>query len=301
MIVLRRAPTGGDRSKQIPCWDETETDSDSDSGTLASSQLLKGQAPRLIRCRPKGKGNKMRIRNLILIAALVALATPALATVKVYDASVENGTGGSSISYSTTLCPPVTASPGKIQGAHTLEDAGGGTVSMNDFFLIDLVYTNYVPPTLDGVFGPGSFVFITASPTIQNQSLPQTGTGSTAPSGSVAWGVVSGFTNTGVAFCISSPQTICTGGAMVAHGVTAPLGAINSTTYDLGTWSFDAVGDLSATQYINRTSNGGTSNGQRLITGSYVGSSIPALPLIGAGALALGLVVAGTRTVMRKK
>jgi hypothetical protein len=243
----------------------------------------------------------MRIRNLILIAALVALASPALATVKVYDASTDNGTPGTQLAYSTTLCPPISVRPGRLTGNHTLEDTSGGTVSINNFSLTEFVMTNYVPPTLDAVFGPGSFVFITASPTINNNSLPQTGAGSTAPSSSVAWGIISGFTNTGIAFCIASPQTICTGGAMVAHGVTTPLGAINSTTYDLGTWSFDAVGDLSASQYISRTSNGGTANGQRLITGAYVGSSIPALPLIGAGALALGLVVAGTRTVMRKK
>lgn len=241
----------------------------------------------------------MRIRNWILAIALVSLTSPALAVVKVYDGSPDNGTAGESFQYSTTLCPPITSKLNVIQGHHTIVDTGGGTVTLTDFEVSELVYSNYGPEAIESVFGPGAFVFVSATPTNTITGLPLTSPGDTTSS--IAWGVIAGFKNTGVAFCIASPQTICTGGAMVPHGQTSPLGPINSPTYDLGTWSFDAAGDLSASQYISRTNNGGTSNGQRLIRGSYVGSSIPALPLIGAVALALGLVVAGSRSVLRKK
>ncbi|MEE3332361.1 MAG: hypothetical protein VX246_15950 [Myxococcota bacterium] len=243
----------------------------------------------------------MRISTLAAIGLMVAFATPSLATVKVYSAHGDSGTPGDGIGYTTTLCPAIKVTAGVIQGSHELTDGGGGTVSMTGFNLTDVVYTNIQPPDLNAVFGPGSFVFVTASASNGNKSLPAAGSGSTAPGGSIAWGVISGFTNTGLSFCISSPQTICTGGAMIPHGITGPLGPINSPTYDLGTWSFDAEGDLTASQYINRTNNGGTSNGQRLIRGAYVGAAVPALPLVGMGALALGFLVAGTRSVMRKK
>ena len=243
----------------------------------------------------------MRISSLAAVGLMVAFATPSLATVKVYSADPNNGNPGDGIAYTTTLCPAIKVTPGVIQGRHELTDTGGGTVSMTGFNLTDVVYTNIQPPDLDGVFGPGAFVFVTASASNGNSALPQSAAGSTAPGGSVAWGVISGFNNTGIAFCISSPQTICTEGAMVPHGITGPLGPINSPTYDLGTWSFDDEGDMTASQYINRTNNGGTSNGQRLIRGAYVGAEVPALPLVGMGALALGFLVAGTRSVMRKK
>ena len=241
----------------------------------------------------------MHLRNWILAAALISLSSPALATVKVYDASADNGTAGEGFSYSTTQCPPIDVDQNTIQGAHTIEDNGLGTVTLTAFELSHIVESNYGPEAIESVFGPGAFVFVSATPTNNIAGLPVTSPGSTTSS--IAWGVVAGFTKTGIAFCIASPQTICTGGAMVPHGQTSPLGPINSPTYDLGTWSFDAAGDLSASQYIHRTNNGGTSNGQRLVRGAYVGSSIPALPLIGAAALALGLVVAGSRSVLRKK
>ena len=74
-----------------------------------------------------------------------------------------------------------------------------------------------------------------------------------------------------------------------------------SDTYNLGTWNFDAVGDLSATWIITRTSAGGLSNSQELHRGAFVGASLPALPLVGFGALALSLAVIGGRALFGKK
>ena len=243
----------------------------------------------------------MKLRHLLAAAAIVSIAAPALATVKVYDQDIENGNSGDQLQYSTTLCPPIQSTPNAVVGSNTLTDTGGGTVTMTEHSTVPVTQVNFGVGALTGIFGPGSFVFVNSRSTWSIAGTPPTGSGSTAPGGSVAWGVISGWESTGQTFCIASPQTICTGGTMVPHGVTTPAPAPNSPTYDLGTWSFDTEGDLTATSFITGTNNGGTSNRQRIIRGAYVGTSVPALPLVGAGVLALGLAIAGTRTVLRKK
>lgn len=242
----------------------------------------------------------MKIRNLIIAAATLAIAAPALATVKVYDGTIDNGISSENVGYTTSLCPPVKGTPGSVQGFQTITDTGGGTVTLVTNSQ-PINYVDIVPPALIAVFGPGSFVFVNSRAT-WSTALPVVASGDTTPStGSIAWGEISGWQTTGQTFCIASPQTICTGGTMVPHGITSNTPAANSPTYDLGTWTFDAEGDLTASSYITGTNNGGTSNRQRIIRGAYVGSSIPALPLLGAAALALGFLAVGTRSLLRKK
>ena len=244
----------------------------------------------------------MQLRSWILAAALVAIATPALGVVKVYNSTPPNGEPGDRFQFSTTLCPPIQVTPGQVFGVKRIDDTGGGTVTMTEATVVEFTLVDFGPDQLTAVFGPGSFVFVNATPTNSVTGVPVTVAGSTAPSGTVAWGLISGWTSTGVGFCIASPQTICTGGSMIPHGITSPLAPIPSPTYDLGTWSFDAEGDFAAlSNYIIQTNNGGTANRQRFLRGSYVGAGVPALPLIGAGALAIGLLAMGTRSVMRKK
>ena len=74
-----------------------------------------------------------------------------------------------------------------------------------------------------------------------------------------------------------------------------------SDTYDLGTWNFDAVGYEAAQRHITRTSNGGLTNNGGNYRGAFVGASLPALPLVGFGALALSLAVIGGRSLLGKK
>ena len=241
----------------------------------------------------------MKLRNLILAAAAIAIASPAFAAVKVYDQTANGGTPGDLVQYSTTLCPPVDPTNGGLQGYNTITDNGTGTVTL-DHKTAALVEVDFGTDVITAVFGPGAFVFVNSRATWDTIGTA-TGSGSTAPSNTVAWGQIAGWKATGATFCIASPQTICTGGTMVPHGITEVAPSPNSPTYDLGTWSFDSTGDFTATSYISGTNNGGTSNRQRILRGAYTGSSIPALPLLGAGALALGLAVAGTRSVMRKK
>ena len=240
----------------------------------------------------------MKIQNLIVVAALMAIASPALAVVKVYDADAQNGIPGDQIQYTSTQCPPIQPSPGTLEGRTILTDNGTGTVTMTSANQEAVTKIDF--PDLTVAFGPGAFVFIDATAFVNVQTVPL-GSGSTDPGGTVTWGVISGFTVTGVGFCIASPQTICTASAQLPHGSTSPVEGAASPTYDLGTWTFDVNGDMEATPYITRTTNGGTSNRQYLSRGAYVGTSVPALPLAGAGVLALALAIAGTRTLLRKK
>ncbi|MCA9512910.1 MAG: hypothetical protein R3E88_18690 [Myxococcota bacterium] len=240
----------------------------------------------------------MKLRTLLAALALVALAGPSAAVVKVYDSTPPHGTPSDRLRFTTTLCPPIQASPGTVAGGAQITDTGGGTVTLTGLTIEPLVNTNF---DTTSVFGPGSYVFVISRPT-EKPAVPFVAPGSTAPGGTIDWGVLGGWSRTGFTFCASSPQTICTAGTQVPHGVTVNAPDINSPTYDLGTWAFDAEGDYSAVSgYINGTQNGGTTNGQYLLRGVFVGGGVPALPLVGAGALALGLLVGGMRTALRKR
>jgi len=240
----------------------------------------------------------MSLRTLALTLALVGLAGPSAAVVKVYDSTPPHGAPGDSFRFTTTLCPPIRVTPGIVWGNASINDTGGGTITVTQYLQRPFTLTDF---DASATFGPGAFVFVTSDNSI-TPTLPVTAPGSTAPGGTIDWGVVGGWTRSGEGFCISSPQTICTAGAQLPHGVTSPAPEMNSPTYDLGTWAFDASGDYAATQaYINGTQNGGTTNGQTLLRGSFVGGGIPALPLVGAAALAVALLVGGARAAMRTK
>jgi hypothetical protein len=180
-----------------------------------------------------------------------------------------------------------------MKGNAVLTDDGGGTVTMTDMLV-------YQPAVIDIdttlVYGPDSFIFIDST-TSSSPTLGQTGTGSTTTS--VDWGIITGWAVSGGSFCISSPISTCNDNGFM-HGLTlTPIQP--SSTYDMGTWTFDAAGDYEASTYIQRTSMGGQANTQWDLRGAYVGSGLPALPLVGMGAMALGLLVVGARTVIRKK
>ena len=246
----------------------------------------------------------MRLRHLLAVAAcaaLVPLALPASAVIKIYDATPPHGTAGDNFAFAVTLCPTIRPQPGQQQGDFTLSDTGSGTITIADWNQQRIVLTDIPPAQLSAVFGPGSYVFVDSRNTMQ-PTIGLTAPGSTAPGGTVDWGVLGGWTATGLAFCIASPQTICTAGAQIPHGQTVPVPPVNSPTYDLGTWVFDSEGDFeAASTYIWGTFNGGVSNQQSLLRGVFVGGGIPALPLLGLGALAVSLVAVGARATLRRR
>jgi hypothetical protein len=243
------------------------------------------------------------LRSLLCLAFFVSLAAPGSAAVKFYNSDRDNGEPGDAVRDSVD---PVSTdpSPDILQGFHRITDDGLGTVTLNETLVTNDDTTDVGPEQLTGIFGPGSFVFILQGNTttlsaaaISNTSnIGSHGPSGTAPGESAEWGVLSGWTITGADFCVSSPVTICNQ-ANFTHGATVPS-ILPSTTYDLGTWSFDAVGDLEAAAYVHRTTNGGLTNVRYTIQGRFQGASLPALPLVGFGALLVGLLTVGTRALL---
>jgi hypothetical protein len=253
------------------------------------------------------KGFIMLLRSTLGCLLILALAHSAQAAPKAYNSSQTNGSGGDFISTATNICPPVRTTPGILQGRTLLSDNGAGTITLEEFDIELSTFIDLGPDVLTITFGPGAFIFIDATQTqaarghVSNTSgVGAHGPSSTAPLATAEWGIVSGFTVTGRTFCISSPVTICNNGPG-PHGSTAPP-TINSDTYDLGTWSFDAEGDYQIdTPYIQGTNNGGLSNQRYGIRGTFQGASLPALPLIAFGALALSLAAIGGRALLGRK
>jgi hypothetical protein len=246
----------------------------------------------------------VRLSNLFLVLALLSLAGSASAVTKTYDSSKDNGLPGDAFLAAVTLCPPLATTPNDSFGFAILEDDGTGTVTLESNQQTNRL-TDLTPDDLTHIFGPGAFIFVDNRSTTTNvpsggtAHVSTTGSG-TAPGETAVWGIVSGWSISGSRYCISSPVSICNQN-VGAHGTTLPS-MITSGTFNLGTWAFDAVGDYEATEvYIGRTSNGGLTNTQALLRGAYTGSALPALPLIGFGALALSLAVIGARSLMGKK
>jgi hypothetical protein len=261
----------------------------------------------------------MRVRTLLIALAAVALAGSAQAATKSYDATDANGLKGDFINTATNLCPVVQTSPGLIRGSIQLDDDGLGTVTMDQVDIKLSTFIDLGPDQLTVTFGPGAFIFIDSATTsissvAGDYNDPPDGVGhpsnasgvgahgpsGTAPGETTEWGVVSGWIQTGRQFCLSSPVSVCNQ-AGFGHGQTV-FPVLPSNTYNLGTWNFDSVGNYSGdTPYIQRTSNGGLQNSKYDMRGAFVGASLPALPLVGFGALALSLAVIGGRAALGKK
>lgn len=251
----------------------------------------------------------MKLNSLLTLLAGLLLAGSSQAATKLYSASKTNGTASDQRRILIDACPPIVTSIGVLEGFREIEDDALGTVTLTGFESVSSNLTNIGPEALINIFGPGAFIFVdnTATTSISAPAVSNTsgigvhGPSGTAPGESAEWGIISGFTLTGRAFCLSSPTTVCDQNGF-SHAATLPA-ILPSTTYDLGTWTFDAAtGDLeAATWYINRTSNGGLTNIQVRIKGAFHGESLPALPLIGFGALAFALAAAGARSLRGDK
>lgn len=246
----------------------------------------------------------MRMRTIFLMLGILALASPSQAATKSYDSSPTNGLPGDVLNSATNLCPPIQTDAGQLQGSAVLADDGTGTVTLSSLDVTVVFLGDLGPDQLTPTFGPGAFVFIDSTAN-QSPAPGQTsnasgigahGPSGSAPSESTEWGVLSGWSATGYRFCISSPTGICNNAGFV-HGVTvAPI--VNSSTYDLGTWVFDAEGDYeNVSPYIFSTSNGGLQNIRYDLRGAFVGETLPALPIVGFGTLAAALVVLGGRAL----
>jgi len=250
----------------------------------------------------------MRPQSVLLSLLVLVFAGSAQAVTKVYNSTADNGIPSDFVNTATNLCPPIQTSPGIIQGDATLTDDSTGTVTLNELNNTILTFIDLGPDQLTVTFGPGAFIFIDSKTTATsgaNHISNTTGIGAhgpstTGPGTSAEWGVTSGWTNTGRNYCVSSPVAICNN-ANFAHGQTIPP-LLSSTTFYLGTWNFDAEGDYSTENpYISATSNGGLQNNRNDLRGAFQGSALPALPLVGFGALALSLAAIGIRATAGRK
>ncbi len=252
----------------------------------------------------------MRIFQILVAVLVLSLAGSAQAVVKFYSSDPDNGTPGNTSRISINLCPPFISSPDTLGGFTKLTDNEAGSVELTEFRICcaGSGITDLSGDILIPIFGPGAFIFINsgAQTDISAPHVSTDGAGpgvpasTTAGSGAIAWGVVSGFVPTGQLFCQASPVAICNENGF-SHGMTIGF-ILPSSTYNLGTWVFDAVGDLDSTQqYLTRTSNGGLSNNGNRIQAALHGSAIPALPLVGFAALALSLAAIGGRALLGKK
>jgi hypothetical protein len=204
------------------------------------------------------------------------------------------GTSNFGILRTSNLSPSVQPTPGNPDFFEVvLDDPAGGVVSIVNWeFGGDTNGTT----NLTGFAGPAGFIFIRSTSRIG--LVPgQTGAGSTTSS--IDWGVLTGWSSTGGEFCNSSPPFVCTFAAF-QEDMTIPA-VVNSSTYDIGTWTFDSTGDFDATRYVTATHNPATTNILSFLDGKLFGTTLPALPIVGFGALALGLLVVGGRSLMRGK
>jgi hypothetical protein len=252
----------------------------------------------------------MRWFESLVAIVVLGLAGSAQAAVKFYSSDRNNGERGDQFRISIGTCPPVVSTPDSLGGYIEISDDGLGTVTLEQFLQCcgGAGVTDLGPSVLNPLFGPGAFFFAVGSST-RTISAPHVslssgigthGPSGTAPGQSAEWGVVSGFELTGFAFCVSSPVAICNENNL-SHGATIDS-MLASNTYNLGTWNFDTVGDLEAEAvFIVNTNNGGLSNNLQLIQGTFQGASLPALPLVGFTALALGLLTIGGRSLLGKK
>jgi hypothetical protein len=120
-----------------------------------------------------------------------------------------------------------------------------------------------------------------------------TGTGST--SGTIAWGLVTGWTLTGGFWCHASPTFICTYASGVDLATVDPI--FSSAFYDLGTWAFHGTG-FTAVPYIWFTPLPvamSIGNAQYQLRGRLSAGLVPALPVLGVALLGASLLLAGAR------
>jgi len=227
---------------------------------------------------------------LFALAVICAIAPPSESAVKVYDSTPTSGAAGDRFLFVVSTCAPIEVTPGALGGRAVIADDGAGSPTLAE---LEIAQSSSFDVDTTAVFGPGSFIFARSLRT-DAPAAGHVGAGSSAPSSSIAWGVVAGWVTTGVAHCISSPVAICNQNGFL-HGTTIASEG-TSPTFDLGTWSFDALGDYEAVApYVQQTANGGESNVQYLLRGRFVGGSLPALPLAGFAAIATGLAAVALR------
>jgi hypothetical protein len=158
--------------------------------------------------------------------------------------------------------------------------------------------TTVVPGLLVGIFsstnfreGPGVIQQIHGAP------VPAfTGTGTTATN--IRWGIVTGWSISGQTWCNSDPAVICSLAMLMDQETVDPR--FNSTSYDLGTWSFHGTG-FTSVPFIGSAFTSDVGNQTYWVRGfEKRDGTVPALPLVGVLVLGGSLIAGGVAAARRR-
>ncbi len=116
--------------------------------------------------------------------------------------------------------------------------------------------------------------------------------------GTVTWGALTSWTATGALFCNSNPALIC--GLAVGVQLTSVDPPLRSSFYTTDPWTFHGTGFRSPLFVFFTSTLPGNSTVS--IKGALSpNATVPALPLLGVGALAASLFVMGTAALRRRR
>jgi hypothetical protein len=219
------------------------------------------------------------------LAAVLAIAFPAGAVIKHYSMS------WTTISDFNTANPTLNKYPGDKGGAQSTDQGFVDDTNNGSPVLRRLLLTSETELTVD-VPGLAGFIFLSS---IEEQGPKSTFTGTGDTSTTIAWGLVTGWTLTGGFFCHSSPSFICT----YANGkdLATQDKPLNSSFYDLGTWTFHGTG-FTSMPYVNQVAGPlsmSVGNAQYLLKGRLAAGLVPAIPVLGVALLGASLLFAGAR------
>jgi hypothetical protein len=236
------------------------------------------------------------MRAALAVAAVIASAVSAEAALKKYDLTVRNQTNSSNVNPNPNIAVPTVS---QEFSTALIDGSGGPNPVLRKFVRApNATITTTVPGLALQIFtsndfreGPG------VKQQIYGQPVPAfTGTGSTAST--IRWGTVTGWTITGSFWCHSNPAIICTLAMGMDQDTVDPRN--NSSSYDLGTWSFHGTG-FNGAPFISSVFTSDVGNTTMWVRGfEKRDGTVPALPLAGVALLGGSLVAGGIAALRRR-
>jgi hypothetical protein len=175
----------------------------------------------------------------------------------------------------------------------------GSTPTLQSMVLIG-AFTDFVGgATVSGI--PGTTVELHSTTTL-GPAPNQTGVGSTT--GSINWGQLTGWTQTGQLFCVTNCPGGCAGASsckpFVGFEGLGPPAPLKASSFNTDPWTFTTDSHSFKTASVELVSLG---LGAVTAAGQFGGRlvQIPALPLAALGGLGAGLVYLGSRALSRKR
>lgn len=230
----------------------------------------------------------------LLLALLVTLTVQAFGTssqavLSRYAIRTTNLTQYGDVSPSIGVTPPT---PGTPAGTAVVDnDGGSGSPLLKRY---TQVAGGSAGTTVD-LPGLSGFIFL-KDKTIQGPSEDQTGAGDIG--NTIEWGFVDSWSVSGGQFCHSVPSFVCDRATREDLSTVPP--ALISPLFDFNSWAFHPTGYRAVGGYISFT---GTTDGntQTFSRGALMpNGTVPALPLLGIGAIGISIIAMGMAGLRRK-